>query len=148
MEYNMPRHIVSEKDLKAYEDFLNTDNKAQPKDSSLAVRKNERSPQSGLQIQTKGSVPMGRTSSNITPDVVANPIFFQGYLKNHIGKLIKVESLVGDCLESRIGTLLEVGFDYIVIKLHRSCCSMMIHSATVKYITIVHDNDINKMLRS
>lgn len=144
MEYNMPHHISNEKDLKAYEDFLECDNTSNQ--NSLAELGISKSDKTEYKMQVESRRPYLKASRNIVPDTLANPVFFQGYLKNHIGKLIRVESLIGDCLESRIGKLLEVGVDYIVIKLYKSYCSMMINAANIKYITIVHDNDISKTL--
>ena len=79
------------------------------------------------------------------PRVLNSPIFSGGYLRQNIGKLLKVESLIGNTLDTRIGTLLDVGADFIAIKLRKSCCSLIIPTATIKYITVIHDNDISKL---
>lgn len=136
MKYNMPSQITSEKDLKQYEKFLEYDI-SEDKDAQKGMcQVNNKTLGNKIQIENR----------NIVPDTLTNPLFFQGYLKNHIGKLIKVESLIGNCLESRIGKLLEIGADYVVIKLYQSSCSMMINTAPIKYITIVHDNDVAKAI--
>lgn len=124
MEYAKPRHIVNEKDLKFYENYLKNDT-VTCKEISLSAP--------------------AEAPKRIIPETLTNPVFFQGYLKNHRGKLIKVESVLGDRLESRTGILLEVGNDFLVIKLQRSCLSMMIPGSFIKYITIIHDNDIRKV---
>lgn len=129
------KHISSEKDLTLYENFLENDS------SSFPIKTEELSctiePRSNRMVKK----PEVLTKA---PSCIENSMFFQGYLKNHIGKLVKVESLLGSCLETRMGVLFGVGANYIVIKLHRSPCSMMIEASTIKYITIIHDNDINK----
>lgn len=126
-------HITNEKDLKLYEDYLDNDQIAQ--DGNNLSCTIEQKP-SCMAVKNR-NLPY---KSNYT----SNSMFFQGYLKNHIGKLVKVESLIGGCLETRIGILFEVGANYMVLKLNRSSCSMMIEASSVKYITIIHDNDLNK----
>lgn len=117
MQNNFPSPIVSEKDLTVYENYLNNGSKP-------AVK------------------PISRT---FVPETLTNPIFLPAYLKNHIGKLVKIESLVGDCLQARIGTLLEVGADFAVIKLGGSCQTLIIEGKGIKFITVIHDNDFNKV---
>lgn len=129
------KHIASEKDLMLYENFLENDSRSFPiktEDLSCTIEPKSKQMVKKSEVLTKA------------PSCIENSMFFQGYLKNHIGKLVKVESLLGNCLESRMGVLFEVGANYIVIKLHRSPCSMMIEASAIKYITIIHDNDINK----
>ncbi len=129
------KHIASEKDLAVYESFLENDNSSFPvKTEGLSCVIEPRNRMTKKDTLTKA------------PSCIENSMFFQGYLKNHIGKLVKVESLLGNCLETRMGVLFEVGANYIVLKLHRSPCSMMIEASAIKYITIIHDNDINKTL--
>lgn len=118
MENNFPVPIVNEKDLMVYEDFLKANNKKQ---TALAPK-----------------------NKSYIPETLTNPVFLPAYLKNHIGKLVKIESLVGDCLQSKIGTLLQVGADFIVIKLNQNCSSMVIEGRSIKFITIIHDNDMKK----
>lgn len=142
MEYSLPHRIAGEKDLKAYEDYLKSDN------CQLSCVTKEVPAKRPTQMLVKAecenrSLPLANGRAYL-PDTLTNPAFFQGYLKSHMGKLIKIESLIGNCLECRVGTLLDIGADYIVIKLYRSCCSMMIQANDIKYITIVHDNDMTK----
>ena len=140
MEYNILKHIKDESDLLEYEKYLtenfNSDKKAF-KDTEQAVE---------AVAPYKDAIPAKAIGKSFTPSYLSSPAYFQGYLKNNIGKLVKVESLLGDRLESRIGFLLDIGSDYIVLKLYKSCCSMMIRSSSVKYITIAHDNDMNKII--
>ncbi len=112
MEGNFPTPIVNENDLRVYEDYLKQENK----------------------------LPVIKTKS-YTPETLTNDIFLPAYLKNHIGKLVKIEALIGDCLQTRIGTLMQVGADYVVIKLNQNCSSMVIEGRCIKFIIIVHDNN-------
>lgn len=121
MEFNSPV-IESEKDLQVYENYL--------KDNFP-----ERN------VKTK----MMQKPIVSNPKVLNSPIFSGGYLRQNIGKLFKVESLIGNLLDTRIGILLDVGADFIALKIHKSCCSLIIPTSSIKYITIIHDNDITKV---
>ena len=79
--------------------------------------------------------------NNVKPEILKNQMFLPAYLNNHIGKLVKIEALVGECLQTRIGWLYEIGADYVVIKLNQNCSSMVIEGKCIKFITIIHDND-------
>lgn len=114
MENKFPVPIINEKDLKVYEDFIKVDN---PKKQNLPKM--------------------------YTPETLLNNVFLPAYLKMHIGKLVKIECLIGNRIETKIGTLLEIGADFLVIKLKEQCCSMVIEGSSVKFITIIHNNDIN-----
>ena len=123
MERNLPSYITSEQDLIAYEKYLKNGQR----------ELNSEKKQCHIQAETPKKAQ--------TPEIFSNPIC---YLKKHIGKLIKAESLIGNRLENRIGILMEVGSDYIVIKPTKHCVTTMINSESIKYISIIHDNDRSK----
>ena len=131
MEQNLPKNITNERDLELYERYLKNDRLTE------TGRTNPRYP---TQIENRRNTVQARRE----PESLENPTFFQGYLKKHIGKLIKAESLLGNRLESRMGILLEVGADFLVIKSMRNSVSVIIDLKNVKYVTVVHDNDIEK----
>ena len=118
MENNFPIPIVNEKDLNVYENYLRQDNKT----TSVVVK-----------------------NKSYVPETLTNPVFLPAFLKNHIGKLVKIESLIGDCLQAKVGTLLQVGADFVVIKLNQNCSSMVIEGRSIKFITVIHDNDTKKL---
>ncbi len=115
MENNFPIPITCDNDLAVYEKFLKGDNKP-----SISQK-------------------------FYTPETLTNSVYLPAYLKGHIGKLVKIETLIGDCLQSRIGTLIQVGADFVVIKLSQGCSSMVIEGKCIKFITIIHDNDCKKI---
>lgn len=123
MENNFPCPIKEEKDLSFYEDYIKEQN------------------QSSCQIIDK-SVGCTMDYTNRQAD---SPIYMPAYLSGMKGKLIRVESLIGDRLEARTGILLKVGADFLVIKLFKGSSTMIIKWSTVKYITVVHSNDLSKM---
>ena len=67
------------------------------------------------------------------------------HLKSIIGKLVRVEVTNGSSIQSKTGILFDVGDDYLELKLIKNNCSVVIKSEPVKFITVVHDNDINKL---
>ena len=77
------------------------------------------------------SLDMTNNSNNHT-DMVTNRH------KNLIGKIVKVESLIGNRLMCRTGTLMEVGEHHIIIKPSQNAVTIMIPMDTVKYVTIIH----------
>lgn len=108
MENYFPIPIMNEKDLKVYEDYLKKDHSK------------------NMKPVIKGSI-----SQSVT-----NLVFLPAYLKNHIGKLVKIEVLVGNRMECRVGILLEVGADFLVIKLKPSGNTTIICGNIIKFITI------------
>lgn len=133
MQKTFPAHITSEKDLMLFEEYLKNE------------KDGETTTELSCKIEPKPYNMMNRHPNAPTlPKTYDSNMFFQGYLKNHKGKLIRVESLLGNRLETRVGILFEVGANYIVLKLNRNSCSMMIEASSVKYITIIHDNDMKK----
>lgn len=58
--------------------------------------------------------------------------------KNFIGKMVKVESLIGNRLMHRVGVLLEVSSHHIIIKIPKTSMTVMIPMDSVKYVTIIH----------
>ena len=125
MEHNFPCPITGDKDLKYYEDYL---------------KKCEK-PQMGNNTECRMTVENRPEHSNMCLNDTA---YLPGFLNTMVGKLVRVESLIGGCLESRIGILLNVGTDYIVLKLYRGCSTMICEFSAIKYITVIHDNDLNK----
>ncbi len=61
------------------------------------------------------------------------------YLGAYIGKPIKIDCTVGNRLESKIGTLTNVGEDFIAINLQNGK-NMVIALNTVKFLTILQNN--------
>ncbi len=63
------------------------------------------------------------------------------YLTAHKGKLVKAELLSKDCSKAKTGLLLDVGEDYIVLKVGDSCVSTVIPTDRIKCISFIHNND-------
>lgn len=120
MEHNFPCPITGDKDLKYYEDYL---------------KKCDNGEEIGMTVEKRSEC------SNIR---LKDTAYLPAFLNTMVGKLVRVESLIGGCLESRVGILFKVGADYIVLKLYRGCSTMICEFSSIKYITVIHDNDLNK----
>ena len=68
----------------------------------------------GTQTRQKG---MGTVKvDDDAPETLRNPTYTPGYLREHIGKLVRVEFLIGtNGLTYRTGVLVEVGASYIAV---------------------------------
>lgn len=147
MERRLPGPIVNEGDLKLYEDYLNNcDCRGSCPGESLPE-----APESGgcgyeVWVENDSRMPLSQPAMQMAQNS-CDGNFMPGYLRNHIGKLVRVESLIGGSLERRTGTLMQVGADFIVIKLCETCASMMCEAGSIKYITIIHDNDLRGKTR-
>lgn len=130
MEHNFPCPITGDKDLKYYEDYLKKCDNAgeEPQIKNSGYKRNM-------------TVESGSARGNMR---LTDTAYLPAFLNTMVGKLVRVESLIGGCLESRVGILMKAGADYIVLKLYRGCSTMICEASSVKYITVIHDNDLNK----
>lgn len=72
-----------------------------------------------------------------TPEVLTNPIYTPGFLKTQIGKLMRVEFLIGtNVLTDRIGRLKDVGASYIILSSIENDSLIFCDIYSIKFITI------------
>lgn len=70
------------------------------------------------------------------PSITQDIGYTQGFLKKHIGEKCKIEFLIGtNSLTDRIGTLIEVGISYVVLRLVESDDEMMGDLYSIKFVT-------------
>lgn len=119
MDYNIPHRISEERDLAVYESYL----KNERNNSGEISAKADCAKKTVLKLEGSGGE------------------YLRSYLKKQIGKLVKIEALVGERLEVRTGILWEIGEDFIEIKLNRNCCTTVIDLSAVRFITVIHNND-------
>lgn len=95
-------------------------------------------PQGGM----TGMPPMPTMPANPTapmpPPTLTSPYYLAGYLKNFIGKVMRVEFLVGSAgpLTDRVGTLMEVGASYIVLQVFPMNTIMICDLYSIKFATV------------
>lgn len=132
---NFPYHIETEEDLRVYEEFAR-ESENQIIDE-LPTRKMHESENNMSYIPQQ---------NHHLPKSLKNTAFLPAFLSKNIGKLVKIESLIGGRLEPRIGILMTVGANFIVLRQMRSNNTMICDSTLIKYATIIHDNDIRKLI--
>lgn len=77
-------------------------------------------------------------SNGEAPSTVQNPYYTAGFLKNFLGKNMRVEFLIGStgALVDRVGKLVEVGASYIVLQPYLSDDLLMADLYSIKFVTI------------
>ena len=76
-------------------------------------------------------------NSNNTPEVLTNPIYTPAFLKQQIGKLMRVEFLIGtNNMVDRIGFLEDVGASYILLRSFEGDSIIYADIYAIKFITI------------
>ena len=82
------------------------------------------------------------TPSNM-PETLTNSIYTPAFLRNYIGKLLKVEFLIGTCtLQDRIGILLDVGASFIVLRSVQDNNLLYCDIFSIKFVTISNQSFI------
>lgn len=71
------------------------------------------------------------------PETLTNPVFVPGFLAQNLGKLMRVEFLVGNNTTDRVGRLIEVGASYILLQSLEHGSSIMCDLFSIKFVTIV-----------
>lgn len=71
------------------------------------------------------------------PETLLNTVYTPAFLRKHLGKLVKVEFLIGsNYLEDRTGILLEVGASYIVLRSVQDNNLLYCDIYSIKFVTI------------
>jgi hypothetical protein len=72
-----------------------------------------------------------------SPEILTNPIYTPAFLRSQIGKLMRVEFLIGtNNLVDRIGILDDVGASYILLRSFESDSLIYCDIYAIKFITI------------
>ena len=60
---------------------------------------------------------MSMTNTQTEPETLTNTAYTPAFLKRYIGRLVRIEFLIGTTyLEDRTGILLEVGASYVLLR--------------------------------
>lgn len=71
------------------------------------------------------------------PEILTNPIYTPAFLREQIGKLMRIEFLIGtNNLVDRIGILDQVGASYIVLRSFENDSLVYCDIYAIKFITI------------
>ena len=83
-------------------------------------------------------------NNNVVPETVTNELYTPAFLRQHIGKLVRVEFLIGtNYLEDRTGILVEVGASYIVLRSIQDGNLLYCDIYSIKFVTISENPFIN-----
>ena len=75
--------------------------------------------------------------TNQEPEILTNPIYTPAFLREQIGKLMRVEFLIGtNNLVDRIGILQDVGASYILLRSFENDSLVYADIYSIKFITI------------
>ena len=78
-----------------------------------------------------------RQTQNNIPEVLTNPIYTPRFLRTQIGKLMRVEFLIGtNNMTDRVGFLEEVGASYILLRSFEGDTMIYADLYAIKFITI------------
>ena len=77
-----------------------------------------------------------RTSYGL-PETLSKSIYTPGWLRTQIGKLMRVEFLIGNGTTDRVGYLQEVGSSYIVLDSLERSSRIMCDIYSIKFVTVI-----------
>ena len=76
-------------------------------------------------------------NNSTTPEILTNPIYTPAFLRTQIGKLMRIEFLIGtNNLVDRIGFLEDVGASYILLRSFEGDSMIYADIYAIKFITI------------
>lgn len=84
--------------------------------------------------------------SNVTdiqfePETLTNTAYTPAFLKRYIGRLVRIEFLIGTTyLEDRTGILLEVGASYVLLRSVQDRNLLYCDIYSIKFVTISDNN--------
>lgn len=75
-----------------------------------------------------------------TPETVENTYFTAGFLRTQIGRLVRVEFLIGtNSTNDRVGRLIGVGASYILLESYDRTSTVMCDIYSIKFVTILNE---------
>lgn len=86
--------------------------------------------------ETKSETRLNQITSN-SPEILTNTIYTPAFLRQHIGKLMRVEFLIGtNNMTDRIGFLEDVGASYILLRSFEGDSIIYADIYAIKFVTI------------
>lgn len=71
------------------------------------------------------------------PEISGDTRYLPGFLSTQIGKIMRVELLLGEQVREKIGRLLDVGATYILLESADSYTTVMCDLYSIKFVTII-----------
>lgn len=89
------------------------------------------------QLSNKRQMENHVTTNANSPEILTNNIYTPAFLRQQIGKLVRVEFLIGtNNLVDRIGILQDVGASYILLRSLESNTTVYADIYSIKFVTI------------
>lgn len=86
--------------------------------------------------ETKNETRTNQINSN-SPEILTNPIYTPAFLRTQIGKLMRIEFLIGtNNMVDRVGFLEDVGASYILLRSFEGDSQIYADICGIKFITI------------
>ncbi len=80
-------------------------------------------------------------NSQTEPETLTNTAYTPAFLKRYIGRLVRIEFLIGTSnLEDRTGILLEVGASYVLLRSVQDRNLLYCDIYSIKFVTISESN--------
>ncbi len=92
------------------------------------------------------TAPSGNTIS-LRPETMTNTDFLPAYLKQFVGRWVRCEFFIGDSVEQRVGVLHDVGASYIIIDVIEPQTLVVCDIFSLRFVTIVLDEEYGRLLR-
>lgn len=80
----------------------------------------------------------GGTTGMVIPETVESPLYVPGFLSTQLGKLMRVEFLIGNNMNDRVGVLVAVGASYILLQPAGEVSTIMCDLFSIKFVTIIN----------
>ena len=89
------------------------------------------------QVSNQRQIENHVTTNANSPEILTNNIYTPAFLRQQIGKLVRVEFLIGtNNLVDRIGILQDVGASYILLRSLESNTTIYADIYSIKFVTI------------
>ena len=135
MNKNLPSPINGNSELQMYENYLN----ATQNNNFVGEKQN-----CSIEERNMSYIP---TENKNLPETLKNTAYMPAFLSKHIGKLVRVEFLLGHELHQRIGVLMTVGAGFIALR-SKNNATLVCESDSIRFVTIIHNNDLNSLLNN
>lgn len=119
--------------------------------TSAELMENDVSGYSETRVSARNStgyiVPQNYQMNNemMLPENMTNNAYIPAYLRKQIGRWVRAEFLVGKSIVEKVGQLIEVGTEYIILKLLEPATTMLCDVSSIKFITIIYDANVERL---
>ncbi len=85
------------------------------------------------------------SDESMMPETMTNTAYIPAYLRHQIGRWMRIEFLIGNILEEKVGQLLDVGASYLILKMLEPSTTMLCDLYSIKFITIIYDVNLERL---